>query len=164
MIEAKLKELFIDIENNDNYWLFPNIGNVKGRYGDGGPKKIMFVGERPSSAKNGKMKWLKEFYLLLEKYDLGESHLTDLIKSRGTTKEDYTDIIAHEWKYFEGEINIVDPDLVIALGHKVYNYLLFYCKSRQINIKRIDHYSYSFRYSEIEKLSKQLEDILVEIK
>ena len=124
-----------------NPWLFPAIEPVQGFLGAG---QIMFVGERPSTGKfNGPSARL--LYSLLEKYGVSDAHLTDVIKTRGKAGEPYPEDMALHRRIFDREVEIVEPNLIIAFGPKVYDLLQFSLAGSGIKIRTVWHYSYTRR-------------------
>lgn len=138
-------------------WVFPTKGTVKGFMGTGA---IMFVAERPStghfpSRADGLL------YSLLEKYGVSDSHLTDVIKSRGKVGEPYPDDIALHRRVFDREIEIVCPRLIVAFGQKVSDLLQFSLAGSRTTIRQVWHYSYAQRWPEArKKFESQLREAL----
>ena len=122
-------------------WLFPPIGKVKGFMGTG---HVMFVAERPSMGHFSSPSDCL-LYNLLEKYGVADSHLTDVIKSRGRVGEPYPKNISSHRRIFDCEIEIVRPRLIVAFGQKVYDLLQFTLAESGIAIRQVWHYSYTRR-------------------
>jgi hypothetical protein len=145
--------------SNEKLWLFPTdeVKKVMGFKGSGGDKKLMFVGERPSSEKHGKEAGREFLYDIINEFNIGESHLTDLVKSRGNANDPYPASIHHHWRFFRRELAIVEPNLVFALSKKVYDYLYFsIVAERKMKLILLDHYSYAIRYHKEKKFITQL--------
>ena len=124
-----------------NPWLFPTRGKVQGFMG---AAPVMFVAERPSTGQfGGPADHL--LYTLLEKYGAANSHLTDVIKSRGKIKEPYPEDITPHRHIFDREIEIVRPRLIVAFGQKVYDLLQFSLAGSGIKVRQVWHYSYTRR-------------------
>lgn len=90
--EQRLLKLTKKIESKiPNAWLFPVDpripGSVRGFLGGG---RIMCVAERPSTGKGTfPDRSVRLLYDLLDELEIGDSHLTDVIKSRGKVDEPY---------------------------------------------------------------------------
>lgn len=155
--DTQLQNLERDIKRDiPNHWLFPTENAVQGFMGTGGKHSVMFIGERPSSAERGINSYRKKFYQVLQQFNLQDSHLTDLIKSRGKVKDAYPDL-QNDWRFFKRELAIIEPKVVFTLSDRVHNFLLFYLIEKKITEVPIYHYSYAFRYNKIKEFSKQIE-------
>jgi len=124
-------------------WLFPTVGNVQGFLGT---SPVMFVAERPSTAKGFSGPGKSLLYPLLEKTGTTNAHLTDVIKTHGHVGQPYPEEIAVHRHFFDCEIKIVRPRLIIAFGQKVYDLLQFSLAGRGIKIRQVWHYSYAGRW------------------
>ena len=124
-----------------NPWLFPTRGKVKGFIG---AAEVMFVGERPSTGSFGGPSD-DLLYACLEKHGAADAHLTDVIKSRGKVGEPYPDDMGPHRRFFDREIEIVHPRLVVAFGQKVYDLLQFSLAGSGIKVRQVWHYSYARR-------------------
>lgn len=125
-------------------WVFPTQGNVHGFLGTG---PIMFVAERPATGKSGGPAF-RLLYNLLEKLGVGNSHLTDIIKSRGKVGEPYPKEMGPHKRIFDLEMRIIRPRIIITFGQKVYDLLQFTLAGADINIRRVYHYAYTRRGAE----------------
>jgi len=94
-------------------WLFPEHGNIRGFLGTG---PVMLVAERPSTGRVGGPPRL--LYSLLDKFRAGAAHLTDIIKSRGKVGDPYPADMGQHRRIFDGEVEIVQPTLIVAFGQK----------------------------------------------
>jgi len=149
-------------------WFYPphEETGVKGFFGTG---RVMFVAERPST-RGGKIPddLDIEFFKLLRKFNLQDSHITDLIKCRGTVKEAKC---PEEWDrrvesclpFLLEEIEIIKPVVIVAIGRRVYKELKRRGLAEKFKIKRITHYSYAFtrgkKRGAEQKLCKEIEEI-----
>jgi uracil-DNA glycosylase family 4 len=124
-------------------WLFPPEGNVQGFVGT---SPVMFVAERPSTAKGFSGPGKSFLYPLLEETGNANAHLTDVIKTRGKVGQPYPEEIAPHRHFFDREIEIVRPRLIVAFGQKVYDLLQFSLADRGIKIQQVWHYSYAARW------------------
>ena len=144
-------------------WFYPphEETGVKGFFGTG---KVMFVAERPST-RGGKIpdNLDIEFFKLLRKFNLQDSHLTDLIKCRGTVKEakcreEWNRRVENCLPFLLGEIEIIKPDVIVAVGRRVY---------KELRRRGLTHYSYAFTRGKkmgaeqklCKKLCKEIEEI-----
>ncbi len=107
---------------------------------------MIIVAERPTRAKgfSGAAKSL--LYPLLEETGNANAHLTDVVKTRGKIGEPYPEDIGEHRRFFDREIEIVQPRLIVAFGKKVHNLLQFYLAGHGIRIRQVWHYSYATRW------------------
>jgi len=137
-------------------WVFPEHGHVKGFLGTG---PVMLVAERPSTGRVGGPPRL--LYSLLEKFNAGAAHVTDIIKSRGTVGEAYPADMGPHRRIFDRELKIVQPTLIVTFGTKVYDLLQFTLAGSGITIRLVWHYSYARRGADKAiAFEKQLRDAL----
>ena len=137
LLEKLRDEILVSITDP---WIFPQHGNIKGFLGTG---PVMLVAERPSTGRVGGPPRL--LYSLLEKFNAGAAHVTDIIKSRGTVGEPYPADMSSHRRIFERELRIVQPTLIVTFGQKVYDLLQFSLADSGITIRKIWHYSYARR-------------------
>ena len=85
-------------------WLFPVDSKVPPRVqGFLGRGPIMCVAERPSTGKTFPDSSIRRLYHLLDELDIADSHLTDVIKSRGRVNAPYPeDLRPHKEAFDEG--------------------------------------------------------------
>jgi uracil-DNA glycosylase len=141
-----------------NTYLFQPRGSVQGFFGT---SQVMLVAERPSTAEgpvSGAAKSL--LYPLLEETGNANAHLADLIKTRGKRGEPYPENIAPHRHFFDREIEIVRPHLIVLSHQKVYDLLLFHLAGRGIKIRKVWHYAYARYASRQEAFKKQLREAL----
>jgi len=142
--KRKLEVLRAEIRSQlPDAWLFPTEGNVQGFMGT---SSVMFVAERPSSARGFGGPGKSLLYPLLEETGNANAHITDVIKTHGTVDQPYPEDIAVHRHIFDREIEIVRPHLIIAFGQKVYYLLQFSLAGRGIKIRQVWHYSYAARW------------------
>jgi uracil-DNA glycosylase len=139
----KLEALRDEILRLPEAWLFPPEGSVQGFMGT---SPVMFVAERPSTAKEFSGPGKSFLYPLLEETDNGNGHLTDVIKTRGKVGQSYPEEIAPHRDFFDREIEILQPRLIVAFGQKVYDLLQFALASQGIKIRQVWHYAYAARW------------------
>lgn len=142
MKRKQLEQLAVEVRDTiPDHWFFPSRGTVQGFMGTG---PVMVVGERPSTGNfGGPADHL--LYQVLEEFGAAESHLTDVIKSRGKVGEPYPDDMSAHRRIFDREIEIVRPGRIIAFGQKVYDLLQFSLAGSGIKITQVWHYSYTRR-------------------
>lgn len=136
---------------------------VKGFFGTGevgDDTRVMFLMPRPSTGGPGDKvpdEADKILYRLLKKFGLEEAHITDFIKCRGPAKEQPERMLDNcVDKFLEREFEIVDPNVIIALGHAAEKL----CKE-QLNRKPkyVTHYSYRPKEEAEKRMKKNLMDI-----
>jgi uracil-DNA glycosylase len=102
------------------------------------------VAERPSTGTFPDPS-VRRLYNLLDELGIGDSHLTDVIKSRGTVGKPYPEDMRLHKEVFDEEINIVRPRCIVAFGQKVFDLLQFTLAGSGIKICRVYHYAYARR-------------------
>lgn len=144
-------------------WVFPpwkssEIDLVEGFFGNGGDRKVTFIAPRPSTGKFPSWR-TKIFYGLLNEFDLNDSHLTDFVKCRGPAggKNQEMEETCYE-EIFKEEIEIIEPDLVVAIGREAEKLCERYLGSR--NLKKITHYA---SWGSKESIRKKIQDDMKEI-
>jgi hypothetical protein len=133
--EQRLLRLKHSIETTiPDAWLFPvdpDFPHVRSFLGTGA---LMCVAERPSMGRVFPDATVRRLYRLLDELGLGDSHLTDLIKSRGKVTDPYpTDLGPHK-AVFDAELDIVRLRGIIALGQHVFQMLRFTLADTSIKI------------------------------
>lgn len=134
-LEALRKEILSTIPRP---WLFPTRKKVQGFMGT---SPVMLVAERPSTGNFGGPSD-SLLYAILEKSGAANSHLTDVIKSRGKVGEPYPEDMGPHRQVFDREVEIVRPHLIVAFGQKVYDLLQFSLAGSGVKIRQVWHYSY----------------------
>jgi uracil-DNA glycosylase len=156
----------------DSCWLFPCFNGVKGFFGTGFcekyGKKIMFVAERPSNRRKknkSKDKPLMLFYEMLKRFHLENAHLTDFIKTRAKAGEWSCKDLEESIDIFDEEFEIVNPDVVIAIGGQSFHWLCFYLlKKKNIKLYKIMHYSQRQKVENYkDKFTENFQKIVAEI-
>lgn len=138
-------------------WLFPSVGNVQGFLGT---SPVMFVAERPSTGGEFSGPGKTLLYPVLEKIGAANGHLTDVIKTRGRVDAPYPEDIATHRHFFDRELEIVRPRLIVTFGQKVYDLLQFFLAGRGIKIRQVTHYSHSGRWGKQAAFNAQLREVL----
>lgn len=140
---AKLEQLQTEIYATiDNAWLFPESEGIGGFLGTG---PIMIVAERPSTGTFGS-KADRLLYSLLGEYGAADTHLTDVIKSRGRVDDAYPANLAPDKSFFDRELEIVQPKRIIAFGDKVHDMLKFMLAGHGIPVLKTWHYANGGRW------------------
>jgi hypothetical protein len=130
-------------------WFFPERDGVKGW---SGAAPIMFVGLNPSM---GTFPPKADDFLLyrsLSHAGLYDAHITDLLKIRlngKLVKESFanSDLVRLHKAWMMEEVELLDPILIVALGHKTFTYLEAWLPNEMhSSIKEIHHYSWADRY------------------
>lgn len=94
---------------------FPTYKGVKGFYGD---KDYIFVAAQPSMT-IFPSEWDERLYYCMTKYNFQDTHLTDLVKCRREAGKELSQTeILNCIGWLKEEINIVNPQAIIALGTK----------------------------------------------
>ena len=112
-----------------------------------GTEPIMFVGQRPSLGKGPSKKNTDRpggFYSLLVEYGFKDAHITDLVKESMKTGSLWKEQVDENWPYFQAELEIIQPTIVVAIGGEVRGIL----KDRmvpEIPIEQMVHYAYRFK-------------------
>jgi hypothetical protein len=99
----------------------------------------------------------KMFMGLLNKYGFGGSYLTDIVKQTEKADRPTEDLLQKFIPILQKEIEIVDPKHIIAISNNVYEILnkhLFI-----LNLHKITHPSYAFRYNKVSKLESELAEL-----
>lgn len=141
---AALEQLALQIRATlgSTCWLFEEYRSVRGFLGDA---PIMLVAERPSTAKFPAGPVVR-FYELLERLGANDAHLTDVIKTRGRAHDQYPEDMSAHKRFFDLELEIVQPRRVIAFGQNVFDMLKFYLADRNVEVMRVMHYSHGGRW------------------
>lgn len=160
MKEKNLKDLEKRIENSTNkeVWFYPEHEKIKGWMGT---QNIFFVGSNPS-CNTFPTRHTDLFYRELENNGFEKAHLTDLIKIRATNKEAGEVIkkyFGKQIKFFEEEIDILKPKLIVIMGGKAKKALgKFGDKYKDIRFHCIYHYSQRISRYEA-KFKKQIKEV-----
>jgi len=142
-------------------WFFPEKDGVRGWRGTG---PIMFIGLNPSTGRFPS-KADQVFYKCLDRNGLGNSHITDVFKVRATSREmrdnlSNKGLVRLHQKYLLKEIHLLNPHLLVALGHKTLSILKVWIpKGYQPRLIGIHHYSWAKRYRREKVFWKDMADI-----
>ena len=116
---------------------FPTYEGVKGFCGD---RDYVFVAAQPSMSVFP-TRWDERLYYCMAKYGFNNAHLTDLVKCRGEPGKDLSEMEVDRCiGWFEAEVEIVDPQVVVALGKKAFDEL----KDCFEPVLMVTHYSNRF--------------------
>lgn len=121
-------------------WFFPPKNSVKGFLGTG---SVMFVADKPAAGKPFKSEKdpIQYFYNVLERYGFSNAHITDSIKCRGKVKEKICkEQFENCKKWLLKEIELVNPELIVAVGKNAYSRLRTLKLS--VPLKMVPHYGY----------------------
>lgn len=129
-----------------------------------GADPIFFVGPNPSGAGHFPSRADRGFYKQLHTQGLHNAHLTDLMKVRATATEVpeiFKDsAVVHLCRgYFQEELDILDPRLVVALGEQVHRLLTDWFPGAEFELIRIPHYSYAYRYAKQARFARAMADV-----
>lgn len=144
--------------HNEDPWFFPpneEIG-VMGFFGTG---KTFIVCERPSTRGNIPSPADLSFYELLRNYGFENAHITDLVKCRGYAGGLFDEELENCLPYLEKEIEILKPNLIIAVGNSAYDVMTEHLRLGSIHLEKVTHYSYAFRYNKAERIEEELRNI-----
>ncbi|MCH8901390.1 MAG: uracil-DNA glycosylase family protein [Chloroflexi bacterium] len=144
----KLAELKTRIEQHfadRQLWFFQDrSGRVAGYLGT---ELVMFVGQRPSTGQGGFSRLATDgasgFYSLLVEYGFADAHVTDLVEDQMKVGIPSDEQVDRNWPFFQEELEIIRPKVVVALGGWVH-WILEHRIESLIPIERIMHYSYRF--------------------
>jgi hypothetical protein len=157
-------------------WFFPEHKAVKGYLGT---DKIIFVcpnpslgqfSSRPGPSSNAVM----FFYKRLEGYGFKNAHLTDIVKSRLSSKQSkdlwanvkkYDSVIKKNVQWLKEEIKILDKNSkvkIIAVGNDAYDFLERSSLKEKL-IGKIRHYANVEKYSKAHK-KREREEFIKELR
>ncbi len=143
---AIIEELYI--ERWREVWFFPEYDGVKGW---SGIEPIMFVGLNPSTGRFPS-KADRLFYRALKRNGLADAHITDLLKIRAdaaSVRDVFrnTELIRTHKEWLMREVNLLQPRLIVALGHRTLMELKEWLPQRwRSRIAKIHHYSWAKRW------------------
>ncbi len=87
---------------------------------------------------------LSAFYTSLKRYGFQDAHITDLVKERKLVGPLTAAELDRSWPFFDKELSIVEPLVVVALGNGVLEPLVRRI-DRIVPFWRVTHYAYRFR-------------------
>lgn len=157
--KEKLEQLATEIadEIEAEPFLFPSEWGVGGYFGTG---KVVFAAYKPSMDSNFPTRGDRLFYGTLITYGLENVHITDLSKEPG---ESDTDITPPERQrnipFFEQELDILDAELVVALGERAETELGWMEATDNIETMRVNHYAWASRWGEEETFITQMKEV-----
>ncbi|KXB07986.1 hypothetical protein AKJ58_01225 [candidate division MSBL1 archaeon SCGC-AAA385D11] len=149
-------------------WIFPpyKVQNdkgemklVRGFFGKGGDKGIMFIAERPSTGKFPD-KRCRMFYELLAKNNLHDAHLTDFVKCRGLVREGVKKVKENCFeRILKREIEIVAPKIVIPIGNEAERLCKQYLVEDILEEKKLKEkiIHYAYRFDSKENVKKEIQ-------
>lgn len=112
-----------------------------------GTDPVMFVGQRPSTGRGGFSRLAtgggSGFYPLLIDYGFKNAHITDVVKESARAGTPPLEQVERNWPFFQEELEIIRPQVVVALGGWVH-WVLEQRIPYLIPFERIMHYSYRF--------------------
>ena len=135
-----------ELEGRDP-WFFPSQDGVDGYMGTG---PVMFVGQRPSTGggelggRGPSAVAFQAFYASLKRHGFENAHLTDLVKERKKVGALSREELDRNWPFFENELSVVKPVVVVALGGDVLEPLVRRI-DRIVPFWRVTHYAYRYR-------------------
>lgn len=135
-------------------WFFEDdSGRIAGYEGT---EPVMFVAQRPSGGTSRGKGIAKSnthrpggFFSLLVEYGFKHAHITDLVKESMKAGLLWTDQIDRNWPYFQEEVAIIQPTILVAIGGEVHGILKRKMGNR-IPIEKMVHYAYRFKPRNIE--------------
>lgn len=142
-LKALKAEMEADPDISDDLFFFPEHRGVNGYWGTG---SVWFVGEKPSKGGPGfPDSAVNLLYDTLGEFGFENAHITDLTKERGVVPDDgiAAEELARIRPYFQKEIDILEPTLLIAMSRNVESGLKFMAATDGIEIGYIHHYSWA---------------------
>ena len=140
----------------NHVWLFPSRDGVKGFHGS---KEYIFVAPQPHEGPFPASPHDFGLYSNMKNYGFKEAHLTDVVKCRG---EKYKELSPNEVDncigWFDEEVRIIKPKVIVALGTKAFSALM--SKPRFKPVLRLHHYSAQISDAKKEEEFKTLRDFL----
>lgn len=127
----------------DDLFFFPEHDEVRGFSGTG---PVWFVGPKPSKGNTQFPTNADELlYETLGRFGFQNAHITDFSKERGTVSEDGIthEEIARQRPYFRKEVNILKPDLLIAMSRRLEVALKYLSVTDGLDIGYVHHYSWA---------------------
>jgi len=152
LLAMNLKDLRSSISRcnrcgKNNFWNFPTIGDVKGFFG---AEDYIFVATQPHLGEFPKTQNDRRLYVNMKKYGFNNAHLTDVVKCRGRKFKELTKTeVDNCIKWFDKEVRIVKPKVIIALGKKAFDVLIAIDRFKPL--LGLTHYSARISDDEYEK-------------
>src|SRR3989344_3901969 len=164
---VKLKEEITEYAKNNKLeaWFYPEYSGVKGFWGT---QDIFLVGLNPSSGTFPSKKD-KRLYALLKDKNLENIHITDFIKVRAKNNEvqdllKNKDLIKEQVNFFKKEMSILNPKIIIPMGHLCEKLLKEHFPKLNSKIIRIKHYGFRYQRGGQENVFKEISESLNLIK
>lgn len=146
----------MEMELAAGLFFFPTRWGVEGFYGTG---DVWFVAEKPSTG-GFPSRHDELFYTTLRANGFENAHLTDVSKEIGPGDADITPAERRRnVSYFERELEILDPKLLVAVGQKAENELEWMDATDDVETVRINHYSWAGRWGKEERFEQQVEEV-----
>lgn len=127
----------------DDLFFFPKHDGVNGFLGT---DSIWFVGPKPSEGNTSFPTNADELlYETLGKFGFQNAHVTDFSKERGPVPDDGIphEEVARQRPYFRQEVNILEPDIFIAMTRRMEVALKYLSVTEGIEISYVHHYSWA---------------------
>lgn len=136
-------EIEADPQIDDDLFFFPEYRGLNGFFGTG---NVWFVGEKPSTSSFPDPA-VNLLYDTLFDNGFENAHLTDITKERGSVPDDGIphEEMARVRPYFQREVRLLEPDLIIAMSKNVKQALKFMAVTDGIEVGYVHHYSYANR-------------------
>jgi hypothetical protein len=142
-------------------FFFPERDGVLGYWGLG---PVVFVAERPTRPPVGRRQathaFSDRFYDLLKVHGFAQAHVTDLVKHFPGTGLGYARLIELNWPYLIRELEIVQAQLVVAVGSKVRDEF----RRRKLPYATLQVPHYSYRYGAPAVLRQRLDDAFFRVR
>lgn len=137
-------------------FFFPAQWGVNGFYGTG---DMWFVAEKPSTG-GFPSRHDRLLYDTLNANGFANAHLTDVSKETGPGDEDISPAERQRnVPYFERELKILQPTLLVALGEKAEQELNWMDATDDIETMRVNHYSWAGRWGKEETFERQIRKV-----
>lgn len=141
----ELEELKSAMEAADeiagDLFFFPKHRGVNGYWGTG---SVWFVGQKPSTSSFPDSA-VNLLYDTLAEYGFHNAHITDLTKERGKVPENGIphEEVARMRPYFRREVEILQPERLIAMSRYTEKALKYMAVTDGIEISYLHHYSWA---------------------
>lgn len=146
----------MESELDADLFFFPTRWGVDGFQGTG---DVWFVAEKPSTG-GFPSRHDRLLYDTLKANGFEHAHLTDVSKEIGPGAEDITPAERQRnIPFFERELEILEPTLVVALGEKAENELEWMDATDDVETTRVNHYSWAGRWGKEETFERQIREV-----
>ena len=137
-------------------FFFPSYAGVAGFYGT---DRVWFVGQKPSTQEFPD-RAVEFFYELLSEYGFENAHVTDITKEIGTVTDGIpAEEIERNRPYFRKELELLEPELLVAIGDDVKQALKWMKETDGSDIAHVRHYSWAVRWGHEDKLEEDIQAI-----